>query len=138
MQDAPTWLLVERLSVDSAGETFFESCRIPNMGIMPSVSGRNCIFSSVPLAVDHVSVRIIPEGTDIHHNAPERRLVAILSGTMEVTASNGHSRKWSGGELMLATDTGQGKGHRTRAVGGDVLTVVAALPTDLDLDSWAT
>ena len=134
--DVAPWLVVDRLCVDENGDTHFVKCRLPDEGRRVNVGGIDCVFSSIPLTASDAFVRIIPEDTDVHHSAPERRLVAVLSGTMEVTASNMDVRCWTAGQLLLATDTGAGKGHRIRAVDGTVLTVVVRISDDLDLDAW--
>jgi hypothetical protein len=135
--DDPTaWLIVDRLLADANGETHFVKSRLPDEGRRKNVGGIETVFSSIALDASHAFVRCIPDGTDVHHSAPERRLVAVLSGTMEVTASDGEVRQWTSGGLLLATDTGAGKGHRIRAVGGTVVTVVVRLSEALDLDAW--
>jgi hypothetical protein len=53
------------------------------------------------------------------HNAPWRRYVVPLSGRFEVeVSSNGTIKSFGPGDILLAEDT-TGKGHKTRAVGGD-------------------
>jgi hypothetical protein len=130
------WLLVDRLLADAQGETHFVKCRVPDEGEQVNIAGIRSTFSSIPLAARFARLRCIPMGTDVHHSAPERRLVAVLSGTMEVTASDGEVRRWTSGGLLLATDTGFGKGHRIRAVDGTVVTVVVRIGDEVDLDAW--
>ena len=54
------------------------------------------------------------------HNAPSwRRYVVPLSGRFEVeVSSDGTIKSFGPGDILLAEDT-TGKGHKTRAVGGD-------------------
>ena len=53
------------------------------------------------------------------HNAPHRRYVVVLKGRFEVEVENGGKTKSFGpGDMLLAEDL-TGKGHLTRAVGGD-------------------
>jgi len=53
------------------------------------------------------------------HNAPWRRYVVPLSGRFEVeVSSDGTIKSFGPGDILLAEDT-TGKGHKTRAVGGD-------------------
>ena len=53
------------------------------------------------------------------HNAPQRRYVVPLSGRFEVeVSSDGTIKSFGPGDILLAEDT-TGKGHKTRAVGGD-------------------
>jgi hypothetical protein len=53
------------------------------------------------------------------HNAPWRRYVLPLSGRFEVEVSyDGTIKSFGPGDILLAEDV-TGKGHKTRAVGGD-------------------
>jgi hypothetical protein len=66
------------------------------------------------------------------HTAPRRQLVANLQGEMEIEASNGETRRFGPGTVMLVEDTG-GKGHRTRVTSSEErLSVSVALDGDLD------
>ncbi len=134
--DPAPWLVIDRLTNGADGETHFIRSRIPDTGYQIGHSGVRQILGSIKLSSDEISVRQIPAGTNIHLSAPERRLVSVLSGVMEVTASDGTTRSWERGTLFLATDTGDGKGHRTRAVGGPVTVLVIPIDDDVDLDSW--
>lgn len=51
------------------------------------------------------------------HGAPNRRVIVVLSGALEVETTDGAVRRWGAGEIVIADDT-TGKGHRTRVVGG--------------------
>lgn len=50
------------------------------------------------------------------HPAPRRQFAITLSGETEITASDGESRRFGQGDVMLADDT-TGKGHTSRVVG---------------------
>ena len=50
------------------------------------------------------------------HPAPRSQFVINLSGTVEIEASDGETRRFGPGSIMLADDT-TGKGHKSRAVG---------------------
>jgi hypothetical protein len=56
------------------------------------------------------------------HPAPARQWMTNLEGGVEVTASDGETRRIGQGELLLLEDT-TGKGHSTRAL-GDIKTLV--------------
>lgn len=58
------------------------------------------------------------------HPTPRRQLFAVLSGKMVVTASDGESRQFPEGSLLLLEDT-TGEGHVTRIVEDVVLLSVA-------------
>jgi hypothetical protein len=49
------------------------------------------------------------------HPSPARNLFLVISGEWEVTASDGESRRFGPGSVLLVEDTG-GKGHSSRVV----------------------
>ena len=49
------------------------------------------------------------------HNAPARQFIILLDGEIEITTSLHETRRFKGGDVILAEDT-TGKGHRTRNV----------------------
>ena len=59
---------------------------------------------------------------------PEPRFIAVLSGRMELTVSNGEKRYFSRGDMFLLQDT-SGQGHCTRVLGFEPCrTLIIALP----------
>ena len=60
----------------------------------------------------------------------------MLFGEVKVTVSDGESRSWRSGQLFLATDSGNGKGHRTQTVGGPARVLFIPIGDDVDLDAW--
>lgn len=50
------------------------------------------------------------------HHAPERQLVILLDGEIELEVSDGEVRRFSGGDVLLVEDT-FGRGHHTRTLG---------------------
>jgi hypothetical protein len=52
------------------------------------------------------------------HNAPRRQFVVNLTGTVEIVASDGETRRFGPGTILLAEDL-TGKGHTSRGLGGD-------------------
>jgi hypothetical protein len=62
------------------------------------------------------------------HTAPRRRMIAILSGAIEVETSDGEVRTLGPGSLLLAEDL-TGRGHKSRAIsGGERLALYVQLP----------
>lgn len=51
------------------------------------------------------------------HPATARAIFFVLSGEWEVTASDGETRRFRDGSVLLLEDT-SGKGHSSRVVGG--------------------
>lgn len=50
------------------------------------------------------------------HNAPRRQFVINLSGEVEITVSDGETRRFGPGTILLAEDV-TGRGHISRGVG---------------------
>ena len=50
------------------------------------------------------------------HNAPQAWFLIVLQGESQVTTSDGKTRRFGPGSVVLLDDT-TGKGHQTRAVG---------------------
>jgi uncharacterized cupin superfamily protein len=50
------------------------------------------------------------------HNAPRRQFVVNLSGEVEITVSDGQTRRFGPGTILLAEDV-NGRGHISRGVG---------------------
>lgn len=65
-------------------------------------------------------------GGDIPHPAPARQVFCVLSGTFEVTASDGTRREFPAGSMLLLEDT-TGRGHATRILTEDTVTVCVVL-----------
>jgi hypothetical protein len=57
------------------------------------------------------------------HPAPARQFTLSISGSLEVTASDGDVRQIGPGRLLLLDDTA-GKGHSTRALGNATFLVI--------------
>jgi redox-sensitive bicupin YhaK (pirin superfamily) len=66
------------------------------------------------------------------HPASRRQLVIVLSGTVEVEASDGTTHRWSSGELFLADDVGS-RGHRTRTIDGPARVLFVHLPPETNI-----
>ncbi len=51
------------------------------------------------------------------HPAPQRQLIVLLDGHIEIEVSTGERREFRGGDILLVEDT-VGEGHRSRTVDG--------------------
>ncbi|MEA2166862.1 MAG: hypothetical protein QOF76_162 [Solirubrobacteraceae bacterium] len=60
------------------------------------------------------------------HPAPARLLFTVLRGAYEVTASDGESRTFAQGDVLLVEDT-TGRGHATRSLADDTMAQVTRL-----------
>jgi hypothetical protein len=58
----------------------------------------------------------ITDFEDSWHRAPRRQYVISLAGGVEITASDGETRRIGAGEIVLVEDT-TGKGHITKSSG---------------------
>jgi quercetin dioxygenase-like cupin family protein len=109
---------------DSQGETHFSVLDLPvreaAVGPPPNPVGRLADFGPVT-AMFAFSV---PGGTDVPpHNAPLPYICIVLSGELEVVASDGEARRFRPGDLLFCDDLA-GKGHATRAITDSVAAFV--------------
>ncbi len=51
------------------------------------------------------------------HNTPRRQFVIILEGGVDFTVSDGETRRFGGGDVVLLEDM-NGEGHYSKAVNG--------------------
>lgn len=65
------------------------------------------------------------------HPTPQRQIFCVMRGVVEVTVSDGQSRRFAPGDLIVLDDTG-GKGHSSRVVGADDLLLFGAVLADQD------
>src|SRR5580700_1962105 len=91
------------------------------------------IRRSATVAAQSTLLAEMPEGLDQDwHPASRRQLVIVLSGTVEVEASDGTTYRWSSGELFLADDVGS-RGHRIRTIGGPARVLFVHLPPETNI-----
>jgi hypothetical protein len=74
--------------------------RVSGLRMSAPFAAGECLFASFPPCVDQ-------------HAAPRRQLVVILSGESEIETSDGNTRRFRQGDVLLADDT-TGEGHITR------------------------
>jgi quercetin dioxygenase-like cupin family protein len=78
----------------------------------------------------------LPTGVDQDwHVAPNRQLVIVLKGVLEVQTTDGEKRRWKAGEMFMADDP-HGKGHQTRVIEGPVQLLFLRVPEDFRLQTW--
>jgi len=99
-----------RIYSDPSGESHFEDVQV-------SLQDRGIIgFLSEKIPVSSMQFRENEAGYDWDfHNAPERQFIILLDGETEITASDGETRIFRGGDILLVEDTG-GKGHRSKHI----------------------
>ena len=97
---------------DSDGESHFGELDVPLKD-----SGDIGILSQLQKA-SGIIFRETPEDYDFSwHNAPRRQYVIILEGQVDFIVSDGETRRFGGGDVVLLEDT-SGKRHYSKAVGG--------------------
>ena len=78
----------------------------------------NVYSLSKPFEIASAIFAELPDALDQHwHGAPNRQLVVVLTGRLEVETTDGECRRWGPGDIFMADDTG-GQGHKTRVLEG--------------------
>ncbi len=127
---------ITRFYATTDGESRFENLEIPLANPRRDADGHTLLLSH-SFASPGVCFVELPDGlAQDWHQAPTRQIVVVLSGTMEVTTSDGQTRRWTAGEAFLADDV-TGKGHRTRTIGGRARLLFAPIPAGFDLGRWS-
>ena len=103
-----------RLYTGNDGESHFEEVEID---LQPGqFAGRY----SDPVRVKTVIFRETDGAYDLdYHTAPRRQFVINLRGSVELETGLGEKRVLGPGDILLAEDT-TGRGHRSRAVDGEI------------------
>lgn len=101
-----------RIYSDASGESHFEDVEV-EMKAAPYNTGA----ISEMVAAKGVMFRVSPDYFVDWHNAPRRQFVVNVTGTLEVTVSDGTKRSFGPGTVLLAEDV-TGKGHTSRGQSG--------------------
>jgi hypothetical protein len=103
---------IHRLYADQKGESHFETVEIQY--VESSRSGR----LSARLPATGIIFREVQPDYDLDwHPAPRRQYIINLDAGVQITASDGESRRIGAGEVILVEDT-YGKGHLSKAIDG--------------------
>ena len=110
---------VLRLYADEKGESHLDSVEI-SMTLQEFAPPAAPLYVTEAQAASRFVVVQLPVawGGGTPHPTPGRQMLFCLSGSFQVTSSDGDSRPVSTGEALLMTDT-TGKGHST-AVTSDI------------------
>ena len=103
---------IHHLYVDKQGESHFEDMEIPY-----TESGRAGKLSARLPATGIIFREVAPDYDLDWHPAPRRQYIINLDAGVQITASDGQSRKIGAGEVILVEDT-WGKGHLSKALDG--------------------
>jgi hypothetical protein len=111
-----------RLYTGLDGESHFGQVSV---ALLPGAMGLS-VSSQVP-AGQYVFAEMAESGEgETLHPTPRRQLAIVLSGQVEVTASDGQVHRRGPGEALLMEDT-TGKGHTSRPIGGPARTLIVQL-----------
>ena len=103
---------IHRLHADEKGESHWEDVEVPLTE--KTRAGR----LSARLPATGIIFREVPPDYDLDwHPAPRRQYIINLDAGVEITASDGETRRLGAGEVILVEDT-RGKGHLSKALDG--------------------
>jgi len=103
---------ITRLYADEKGESHFQDVEVEFEA--PTPSGR----VSARQKATGIIFREVPPNYDLDwHPAPRRQYIINLDAGVQLTASDGESRRIKAGEVVLVEDT-WGKGHLSKAIDG--------------------
>jgi quercetin dioxygenase-like cupin family protein len=103
-----------RMYADADGESHFEDAvmKLATADLAPPMKPVS-VSEGLPAArLIHFQAPQELDGS-AWHPAPKRQFMYLLKGTMEITVSDGETRKLGPGSILLAEDT-HGKGHSAR------------------------
>ena len=105
---------IHRLWVDDRGESHFQDVEVR----LDEATRAGRLSARVP--VTGLIFREVQPDYDLDwHPAPRRQYIINLDAGVQITASDGESRKIGAGEVILVEDT-TGKGHLSKAVDGKI------------------
>ena len=105
---------IHRLWVDDKGETHFQDVEVQY--VETTRAGR---LSARQPATGIIFREVQPDYDLDWHPAPRRQYIINLDAGVQITASDGESRKIGAGEVILVEDV-HGKGHLSKAIDGKV------------------
>jgi hypothetical protein len=104
-----------RLFSDASGESHFADFE-EELNLIDFAPPAAPLYLSKILLASETAFFGAPAGwTGDWHVSPSRNLFIVLTGAWEVTASDGETRRFASGSVLLAEDT-TGKGHASRVV----------------------
>ena len=103
---------IHRLFADEHGISHFQTVDIP----LTEASRAGRLSARMP-ATGLIFREVMPDYDLDWHPAPRRQYIVNLDAGVQITASDGESRKIGAGEIILVEDT-FGKGHLSKAIDG--------------------
>ena len=115
-----------RIYADEAGESHFADFDVAfeEADFVPPAPP--VLMSPAQAATEYSLEQVHPGWHGDWHPVPQRLLAVYLSGSGEITASDGESRDLLPGTVLLAEDT-SGRGHVTRVTGSEVMHVLIVM-----------
>jgi len=115
---------ITNIHVDAHGHSYFGEVDLPQTGNERRVSAK-------PQDVEYWQMsKTLPGHYADFTTVPEPRFVSVLSGSMELTVSNGEKRYFSRGDMVMLQDT-TGQGHTTKVIGFEpCVSLIIAMPGD--------
>jgi quercetin dioxygenase-like cupin family protein len=105
-------MLITRIYPDKDGESHYEDVDISLSGHGPLGSTSN------PIAVTSMIMRTNdPNYIYDWHVAPRKQYIVMLEGLVEIQVSDGETRLFKAGDIVLVEDT-EGKGHKSHSPDG--------------------
>jgi hypothetical protein len=98
------------VDVDAQGHSYFKQIELPQTGVPHRISSKSqdVLYWLMTLSQPGHVVDFTP--------SPDLRVLAVFSGQMNVTVSNGETRQFVRGDMLTLWDT-SGQGHRIEIVG---------------------
>ncbi|MET8144722.1 hypothetical protein ABZU32_30840 [Sphaerisporangium sp. NPDC005288] len=114
---------VVRLHADEDGESHFTDDSM-TLGLAEFAPPAPAILVSPPTAAARSMFLALPDNWSSEaHPAPREQLMVMMSGAIEVTVSDGETRTFTTGDVIMIEDT-TGKGHTTRSAAPNALAIV--------------
>jgi hypothetical protein len=104
-----------RLYTDEAGESHFDEAEIDLVLTDYAPPAAPLFLSAFTPARQFGFMKAPAAWSSDWHPSAARNMFFVLSGEWEVTASDGETRRFGVGSILLVEDT-SGKGHRSRVV----------------------
>src|SRR5712692_3084522 len=108
--------IYQRLYADEHGESHFEDVEIDLVSTEYVPPAPPLDLSSFTPATQFGFMRAPAGWSSEWHPSSARNIFFVLNGEWEVTASDGETRRFAAGSVLLAEDT-SGKGHASRVLG---------------------
>ncbi len=103
---------IARIFADEKGESHYQDIEVA------TVSTGSLGSMAEPLPVTSMILRENAPGYDFDwHVAPRRQYIVMLAGFVEIQVSDGETRTFAPGDIVLVEDT-EGKGHKSRSPDG--------------------